>query len=619
MQLSVIIVNYNVKHFLLQCLQSVYAAVNDLEMEVFVVDNVSKDGSVEAVRAAFPHVKLIANTENVGFSKANNQAIAQATGEYILILNPDTVVAEDTFVKCIAHMLSFKDTGCLGVHMIDGKGVFLPESKRGLPTPEVAFYKMFGFSSLFPKSKRFGKYHLGYLSENETHEVDILSGAFMFFRKEVLDKIGGFDETFFMYGEDIDLSWRVILGGYKNYYLADATIIHYKGESTKRGSLNYVKVFYEAMIIFAKKHFANSKASLFSFFINVAVVFRAILTIFANVISSSFVVVVDFLLIYAGLFFTTNFWANNFKSTIDYYPQIFLLGVLPMYILTWLTGAYLSGGYEKPFRLSGIVKGILASTFVIAFVYAFLPETWRFSRAIILFGAIVSMASLTITRLFYNMVKHGRLSFDEQMPKRWLIVGDETESSRAIDLLKKYEEPELTYTLSTANGVKGKSALLSIDEVVFCSKTVPFRTIIDSIEETNGKQNFKILNPDSNALIGSNSKNTAGDLLAEDKRLNLSKHLAQRKKRMLDIVLCSLLPFTFKSSVYSNLWAVLSGKKTWAGYITNEAKSLPFNKEAVFPIVKGKNIMDSDAQLLNELYAKNFTLTEDLKIIAKQI
>jgi GT2 family glycosyltransferase len=491
LQLSVIIVNYNVKHFLLQCLRSVYAAVNDLEMEVFVVDNVSKDGSVEAVRAAFPQVKLIANTENVGFSKANNQAIAQATGEYVLILNPDTVVAEDTFVKCIAHMLSYKDAGCLGVHMIDGKGVFLPESKRGLPTPEVAFYKMFGFSSLFPKSKRFGKYHLGYLSENETHEVDILSGAFMFFRKEVLDKIGGFDETFFMYGEDIDLSWRVVLGGYKNYYLADVTIIHYKGESTKRGSLNYVKVFYEAMIIFAKKHFANSKASLFSFFINVAVVFRAILTILANVISSSFVVVVDFLLIYAGLFFTTNFWANNFKSTIDYYPQIFLAWACYRCIYSHgCMGAYLSGGYEKPFRLSGIVKGILASTFIIAFVYAFLPETWRFSRAIIVFGAIVAMTSLTITRLFYNMVKHGRLSFDEQLPKRWLVVGDESESNRAIELLKKYEEPELTYVLKTANTLNAKAKLLGIDEIVFCSETVPFRTIIDSIEETKGQTAF---------------------------------------------------------------------------------------------------------------------------------
>jgi hypothetical protein len=220
---------------------------------------------------------------------------------------------------------------------------------------------------------------------------------------------------------------------------------------------------------------------------------------------------------------------------------------------------------------------------VIAFVYAFLPETWRFSRAIILFGAIVSMASLTITRLFYNMVKHGRLSFDEQMPKRWLIVGDETESSRAIDLLKKYEEPELTYTLSTANGVKGKSALLSIDEVVFCSKTVPFRTIIDSIEETNGKQNFKILNPDSNALIGSNSKNTAGDLLAEDKRLNLSKHLAQRKKRMLDIVLCGLLPFTFKSSVYSNLWAVLSGQENLGRVYDQRSKIATLQQRSGFP------------------------------------
>lgn len=234
MELSIIIVNYNVKYFLEQCLHSVLQASMNIDPEIFVVDNNSVDGSSQLIRKKFPEIHFIENKENVGFSRANNQAIRKAKGKYILLLNPDTIVEEDTFSKIIEFMDNHADAGGLGVKMIDGKGTFLPESKRGLPTPEVAFYKMFGISKLFPNSKKFGKYHLSYLKENEIHEVDVLAGAFMLLRKETLDKIGLLDETFFMYGEDIDLSYRITLGGYKNYYFPETTIIHYKGESTKK-------------------------------------------------------------------------------------------------------------------------------------------------------------------------------------------------------------------------------------------------------------------------------------------------------------------------------------------------------------------------------------------------
>jgi GT2 family glycosyltransferase len=248
MKLSVIIVNYNVIHFLEQCLLSVQKAISGLEVEVFVVDNNSVDGSVSMVREKFPWVNLIANNDNPGFSKANNQAIKVSKGEYVLLLNPDTVVEEDTFSKCIAFMDQHPDAGGLGVKMVDGKGEFLPESKRGLPTPEVAFYKLSGLSRLFPKSKRFGQYHLTYLSREETHKIDVLSGAFMMMRRETLEKSGLLDETFFMYGEDIDLSYRIKLAGYNNYYFPETRIIHYKGESTKKSSVNYVYTFYNAMV-----------------------------------------------------------------------------------------------------------------------------------------------------------------------------------------------------------------------------------------------------------------------------------------------------------------------------------------------------------------------------------
>ena len=211
MKLSVIIVNYNVSCFLEQALNSVYKALRNVEGEVYVVDNNSVDNSLAMLEAKFPQVHVIANKENVGFARANNQAIRISTGEYVLLLNPDTVVEEDTFEKCIRFMDETPDAGGLGVKMVNGKGEFLPESKRGLPSPAVSFYKLFGLSKLFPKSKRFGAYHLTYLSNDEIHSVEVLAGAFMLMRRSVLDKVGLLDEDYFMYGEDIDLSYLVYL------------------------------------------------------------------------------------------------------------------------------------------------------------------------------------------------------------------------------------------------------------------------------------------------------------------------------------------------------------------------------------------------------------------------
>ena len=256
MKLSIVIVNYNVKYFLEKCLDSVLTAIQNLPTEIFVVDNLSSDGSLEYLQPKFPQVTFIANDENIGFSKANNQAIRLAQGEYILLLNPDTVIGENTLVNVCGFMDQHPDAGGLGVKMLDGNGKFLPESKRGFPSPWNSFCKMSGLSVLFPYSKTFGQYHLHYLDNNRVHEVDVLAGAFMLLRKKVLDKIGLLDEDFFMYGEDIDLSYRIRQSGYKNYYFPEP-IIHYKGESTKK-DIKYVRIFYNAMRIFYDKHYAQA-------------------------------------------------------------------------------------------------------------------------------------------------------------------------------------------------------------------------------------------------------------------------------------------------------------------------------------------------------------------------
>lgn len=615
MKVSVIIVSYNVKHFLIQCIHSVLKAANDVNIEIIVVDNVSKDGSVEAIKNTFPKVKVIANSENVGFSKANNQGIAIAQGEYILILNPDTVLPEDNLIKSIAFMLSHPKAGALGVRMIDGTGSFLPESKRGLPTPEVAFYKMFGLSSIFKKSKRFGKYHLGFMDEDQDHAVEILSGAYMFFRKEVLDKIGGFDEDFFMYGEDIDLSWRVIKVGYQNYYLANNAIIHYKGESTKRGSVNYVKVFYEAMIIFANKHFAKRGASAFSFMIQLAVVLRALLTLFANFLSSSAIVILDFIVTFLGCWWVTHYWANTVKFAPNYYPEIFLIWVLPIYCLIWIFGVYWSGGYQKPYSLFRVLKGVLYSTLLIIVIYAFLPENWRFSRAIIVLGSFVSLFSFSFGRLLYNIIKHKKISFSDNQSRNWLIVGDSENCSKVIDLIQKTEKVDFHKCENNIDKVHLKAAWLDIDEIIFCNGNVKYKDIIGFIHTHSKKWRFKIYDSNSISLIGSNSKLTAGDHLTENRQYILSNPLTQRKKRILDIFLCAIIPFTFNKKALKNIIPVFVGQKTWIGYLDGNNEQLPKLKSAVYPIKKAFGASEEDISIINKQYAKNQSALLDLKTL----
>lgn len=258
MQLSVIILNYNVRYFLEQCVISVQKALVNLDAEIIVVDNNSSDDSCEMMKQLFPNIKLIENKENVGFPKANNIAVAEAKGEYICILNPDTVVAEDTFTKILNHVtlsgVEALNIGIIGCKLIDGTGNFLPESKRGVPTPWVAFTKIFG---LYKISNFFGKYYAQHLTENQSGKVDILVGAFMVLKRDLYLQVGGFDENCFMYSDDIDLSYMIQKVGKENCYFHETSVIHYKGESTVRDE-KYLKRFREAMQFFYKKHFKKS-------------------------------------------------------------------------------------------------------------------------------------------------------------------------------------------------------------------------------------------------------------------------------------------------------------------------------------------------------------------------
>lgn len=274
MQLSVIILNYNVRYFLELCVISVQKALETIDAEIIVVDNNSSDGSCEMIKQRFPNITFIANKENLGFPKGNNIGVAQAKGKYICILNPDTVVAEDTFSKILAFAEKQKNLGIVGCKLIDGTGNFLPESKRGVPTPFVAFTKIFG---LYKFSNYFGNYYAQHLQESETGKVSILVGAFMVMKRELYLEVGGFDEKCFMYSDDIDLSYMVLQKGKSNYYFPETTVIHYKGESTIKDE-TYMKRFQEAMNFFYKKHFKVS--IFFAAFMKIGIVFFSFIKMF---------------------------------------------------------------------------------------------------------------------------------------------------------------------------------------------------------------------------------------------------------------------------------------------------------------------------------------------------
>jgi GT2 family glycosyltransferase len=648
MKLSIIIVNYNVACFLEQCLQSVYTALKNTEAEVFVVDNNSVDNSVDMVRTKFPQVHLICNRENKGFAKANNQAAALAKGEYILLLNPDTVVEADTFDKVTAFMDATPDAGGLGVKMVDGKGEFLPESKRSIPVPSVAFYKIFGLSGLFKKSKRFGKYHLTYLDKNEIHSVEVLSGAFMLLRKSLIDQIGMLDEDYFMYGEDIDLSYRILKAGYKNYYFPHTRIIHYKGESTKKGSLNYVFVFYRAMQIFAKKHFSQKNAGLFHLIINFAIGLRAFIAIVKRLILKFLIPLIDFIFVYGGLLGIAFYWEYSvLMERESSFSGTFLYLILPIYVLTWILSVYFSNGYKKPVSVSRVNRGIIAGTVCILLVYSLLSEDLRFSRAIILLGAVWTFIATNILRYIIDKMNLKNYPVGEQHSVRILVIGDEQETQRVSDLLNMtslkcefvgfISHRPMTgrnpHFLGDITQLQDIIAIWQIGEVVFCAKNMMAKEIIDIMGSLqNTALEYKIAPVESPYVIGSNSINTSGDIYMMEIH-SVGKKENCRKKRFFDLfVACCLFvlfPLTAwfvreKGMFFRNILLCFSGRTTWIGYCQTqdqkEESTLPKLKKGVLSPLDGLNLKqynDKIIQQINDLYARDYKLRNDFHILIK--
>ena len=641
MKLSVIIVNYNVEHFLEQALNSVFKALRNVEGEVFVVDNNSADGSLAMLASKFPQVHVIANKENVGFAKANNQAIRISQGEYVLLLNPDTVVEEDTFEKCIRFMDETPDAGGLGVKMVNGKGEFLPESKRGIPLPSVAFYKLFGLSKLFPNSRKFGSYHLTYLSNDEIHSVEVLAGAFMMLRKSVLDEIGLLDEDYFMYGEDIDLSYRILKGGYKNYYFPETRIIHYKGESTKTGSLNYVHVFYKAMQIFAKKHFSQKNARLYNVLINCAIWFRASLAALKRIFTALLLPLIDFILIYAGIFALSRYWdLNILAARHSFFPKYYYFLIIPVYILVWLVSIACCKGYRKPIRIASVNKGVLIGTVAILLVYALLPETLRFSRAVVLLGSMWTVIIVNLIRYFIGRLHIKGYAFAGQDYRRIAVIGEPDEAQRVLDMMRmtdskcefsgiitlKNQSPYTAPLIGCMEHVPDLIPLYRLNEIVFCARDLSSEQIIDWMGRLQSFQvEYKIAPENSAAVIGSNSIFSTEDIYTIPVHSIVQKE-NRSKKRAFDIcsalILLVLLPLDIwfvrdKGGFVRNIFQVLAGKKSWVGCSTKEHSLLRPGVLHPVDAFEDHNFSEEMIALADNLYTRDYKVKVDMMTMMK--
>ena len=595
--LTVVIVNYNVRHFLEQCLYSVARASEGLRVQTIVVDNASADDSLAMLRAR-PGLEVIANAENVGFARANNQGIRRARGRYILLLNPDTLVPTAAFRRCLALADASPDIGAIGVRMVDGSGRYLPESKRGLPTPWVSFAKMSGLAALAPASARFNGYYLGHLPEHETADVDVLPGAFMWLRPEALARVGGgLDEDYFMYGEDIDLSYVIQRAGFRVVYFPAVTIVHYKGESTRKRSWRYVKAFYRAMAIFSRKHLRGGGPSPQPL-LEAAIYARASVAVLANALAAAAPALVDAALLLAGLLFVKRVWAVYYFADPGYYDASGFAGVnVPIYLAAWSLGLHLAGAYVRPFRLWAALRGIGFGTVVAIVTYAFLPTEYRSSRAIPVLAAGLGLGLLGAWRLAWSAIRPADVSLTRHKlgrDRRLLIVGTDAEATAILGILaragvaRRYfgrvapagdgvptdAAPESSDVLGGTGALATIAKSFAIDEVVFGLTHVDPGALTAFMARLGPHVDYRTLAPGADAIVGSPSRNTPGQAYALTEDYALGPGAARRTKRSLDVAVALALllfaPLAWLTAAplatLRNAVAVLLGGLTWVGY-----------------------------------------------------
>uniref|UniRef100_A0A832G805 Glycosyltransferase n=1 Tax=Ignavibacterium album TaxID=591197 RepID=A0A832G805_9BACT len=652
--LSIIIVNYNVKEFLKNLLHSIQKASQHLSIEIIVVDNASDDGSVEMIREKFPDVVLIANEKNLGFGKANNIGLKKAQGKYILLINPDTLVAEDTFIKLIEFFETHPEAGLAGCKILNPDGTLQLACRRSFPGPWTSFTKVTGLSSLFPKSKLFARYNLTYLDENQTYEVDAISGSFMMLRKEVYEKVGGFDEQFFMYGEDLDLCYRIQKAGYKIFYVHTTQIIHYKGESTKRSSLDETKVFYNAMHLFVKKHLSSSL--IVELILRSAIAVRSLFAFLGKKKLILLSLVFDFILFNLCLYAAEKIYIN-IKPSWEGFSEDATLIIYTIPALIQIIIASLTGSYQKN-KLS-ILKVLVALgiSFPILTSLTFFFKQFAFSRAVVIIAYVLTTFAFIFWRVAFKRIFKNLFVSDSEKQKRTLIVGTQSNAIQIASKLKlkktevrsivglignSYKEIgnkiDSFEIVGTDQNIQKVIRDYKVDEIIFSSDELSYNQMIQIISSLR-KENveFKVVGSDQDFVVGKTSVSILDDIPLFEITFNISDAKMRTIKVLFDYTLALLTLFLvypfifFKYRIASQnktdfaefilkVPYVLSGKYSFVGPKENSAaQNIFLGKKGLTGFWYYETDDKDEIEKLDFYYAKNQNIWMDIEIISKSL
>jgi len=664
--LSIIIVNYNVRDFLHHALVSLQKAMKGMKGEIIVVDNASDDGSIEMVRRRFPAVQLIPSKSNLGFAKANNVGLKRARGKFILLINPDTLVQEDTLRVMLRFFEENHDVGLAGCKILNPDGTFQLACRRSFPRPWAAFTKMVGLSALFPTSRLFGRYNLTYLSPDETYEIDAVSGSFMMVRREAYEQVGGLDEDFFMYGEDLDWCYRIQRAGWKNYYVHTTQIIHYKGESTKRSNLNEIRTFYQAMHLFVQKHLSSSL--MLAFLIRCAITVSSRLAIVKAFLRPLGIALVDIILVDLSVVLAEWIWFGTiFRLPVQAYPIIYSVPALIV-----VGGMFWAGAYTHR-RMSvsrSIVATALSYVFISALVFFF--KDYGFSRGVTIISGMLSTIFLPSWRLSLRLI--GRSSTEGRrsiLGRRTLIVGTDKSAQELlrrlrnrvsdgydvlgfIDINRKRVGGELAglSIVGSTDNIGKVIQDLRVSDVIFSTQTLSYTDILSVIGRTREQAvNFHLVPNTLEVIIGKGSVDSLNELPLVQITYDIEKSTNRALKRFFDVVvsfllLISIYPFVYfrriapgtsRSQFILRLPAVLSGKRSLVGPpetfqqviegTTRDSTGSPGHGGALYlgkpgltgliQLQRNRPLSEQEREQYNLYYAKNQSLALDVEILLK--
>ncbi len=646
---SVIIVNYNVREYLANALESLRPALKGIRSEIIVVDNASTDGSVAMLRRSFPRIRLIASPENLGFARANNLAIREARGRYLLLVNPDTVVQEDTVRVMRAHLDEHPDVGLAGCKILNPDGTFQLAARRSFPTPWVAASRLLGLSRLFPKSRRFGRYNLTYLDPDATYDVDAVSGSFMFVRREVIESVGGLDERFFMYGEDLDWCYRIGQAGWKVRYVHATSIIHFKGESTRRSSIDELGTFYRAMELFVEKHYGHRRALLAT--LRLSIQAAAMGAWFRAAIARFWMAAIDGLIVFVSFLAAEWLWRGDMFLYPSYaYPTVFVVPIL--LVLGAIAGV---GVYTvRSLSVSRSLSAVFVAYLLIAALTAFFKE-YAFSRMMVVISGAITAAAIPGWRLWWRMAGRSRSTGRATIfGRRTAVIGTgpsgrsvaaklRTRMTDGFDVCGFIAEPGGTYggsiidlpVLGPVDSLRRLVRDHRLTDVVVAPGVLSNSDLLALIaQHARLPVAFHIVPSTVEVLIGKASVESLQDVPLVEVSYHIERPRNRVSKRLFDLIvgvlLITLFPFVYfirsggKPILrLSGLWQVLSGRMSLVGPPSEIGAGLtPVGKPGLTGLIQlqgGRSLSPEEVQHFLVSYARNQSVLLDLEILLKSI